>query len=250
MVDPNRALFERVVRLLAPVLDELVFVGGCAAGVMITDPAAAGIRPTRDVDAITDVTSYAMYVALANRLRAIGLTADTREGAPTCRWRYDDAMVDIMPTERSVLGFSNSWYMPAMAAAESITIAGLQARIVTPAYFLATKLEAFHARGHADVVTSSDLEDLVMVVDGRPQLVTELARSDREVRQFIASEIRDLMANRRFTDSLAGFLQPDRASQARRQLLENRLNAIAALKHPEGPPKRPSAAKADTPVIR
>ena len=29
MADPNRALFESVVRLLAPVLDELIFVGGC-----------------------------------------------------------------------------------------------------------------------------------------------------------------------------------------------------------------------------
>lgn len=58
MADPNRALLESVVRLLAPVLHELVFVGGCTTGLFITDPAAGGIRPTRDVDAIVDVTSY------------------------------------------------------------------------------------------------------------------------------------------------------------------------------------------------
>jgi hypothetical protein len=40
VADPNRALFESVVRLLAPVLDELVFVGGCTTGLFITDPAA------------------------------------------------------------------------------------------------------------------------------------------------------------------------------------------------------------------
>ena len=51
MADPNRALFESVVRLLAPVLDELVFVGGCTTGLFITDPAASDIRPTRDVAA-------------------------------------------------------------------------------------------------------------------------------------------------------------------------------------------------------
>ena len=66
MVDPNRTLFEAVVRLLAPVLDELVFVGGCTTGLFITEPAAAGIRTTRDVDAIVDVTSYAKYNALAD----------------------------------------------------------------------------------------------------------------------------------------------------------------------------------------
>jgi len=59
VADPNRALFEAVVRLLAPVLDELVFVGGCTTGLLITDPAASGIRPTRDVDAIVDVAPYA-----------------------------------------------------------------------------------------------------------------------------------------------------------------------------------------------
>jgi hypothetical protein len=41
-IDPNRALFESVVQILAPVLDELVFVGGCTTGLFITDPAAAG----------------------------------------------------------------------------------------------------------------------------------------------------------------------------------------------------------------
>jgi hypothetical protein len=229
MADPNRALFERMVRLLEPVLDELVFVGGGAAALLITDPAAAGIRPANDVDAIADITSYAMYTALAKRLRACGLEEDTSDGAPKSRWRHGDAMVDIMPTDRSVLGFSNSWYVPAIASAEQVTIAGLQPRVVAPAYFLATKLEAFHGRGHADVVTSSDIEDIVMVVDGRPQLLEEIARADQPVRQFVAAEIGDLMRNRRFTDSLAGFLHRDRASQARRPLLETRLKAIAAL---------------------
>ena len=87
MADPNRALFESVVRLLAPVLDELVFVGGCTTGLFITDPAAPGIRPTKDVDAIVDVTSYAKYAALSERLRALGLAEDTTPGAPLCRWR-------------------------------------------------------------------------------------------------------------------------------------------------------------------
>jgi len=238
MSDPNRELFERVVRLLEPVLDELVFVGGCATGMMITDPAAAGIRPTRDVDAIVDVTSYEMYAALSKRLRAIGLKEDTTAGAPTGRWRHDEAIVDILPTERAVLGFSNSWYGPALASAARVSMAGLQPRMVAPVYFLAAKLEAFHVRGHADVVTSSDLEDLVLIVDGRPQLVAEIEQAERRVRQFIADDIRELMSNRRFTDSLADFLPHDRASQARRPLLERRLNAIAALSPPASPELR------------
>jgi hypothetical protein len=105
VIDPNCALFESVVQLLAPVLDELVFVGGCTTGLFITDPAAAGIRATKDVDAIVDVVSYAKYTALAERLRALGLGEDTTPGAPLYRWRRDDLVVDVMPVdERSASG--------------------------------------------------------------------------------------------------------------------------------------------------
>jgi len=229
MPDPNRDRFERVVRLLEPVLDELVFVDGCVTGLMITDSAAAGLRPTRDVDAIANLASYTAYTALASRLRELGLAEDTSQGAPAGRWRHGDAVIDVVPTDRSVLGFSNTWYPAAMASAARVPIAGLPVRIMAPALFVAAKLEAFHVRGQSDVIASSDLEDILMVVDGRPSLIAEVERAEPPVRQFIASEIGDLMANRRFTDGLAAFLHPDRASQARRPLLEKRLHAIAAL---------------------
>ena len=73
MTDPNLTLLESAARLLQPLLDELVFVGGCATGLFITDPAAGGIRPTKDVDTITEVSSYAEYVTLSERLRALKL---------------------------------------------------------------------------------------------------------------------------------------------------------------------------------
>jgi hypothetical protein len=76
------------VRLLTPVLEELVFVGGCTTGLFLTDPAAGGVRPTKDVDAIVDVASYGAYASLAERLRGLGLAEDTRPGAPLCRWWF------------------------------------------------------------------------------------------------------------------------------------------------------------------
>ena len=158
MADPNRALFESIVRLLAPVLDELVFVGGCTTGLFITDPAAGGIRPTKDVDAIVDVTPYAKYAALSERLRRLGLAEDASPGAPLCRWRRDDLIVDVMPIDERVLGFSNRWYPLAIETAQTFDIAGHDVRVVTPVLFVATKLEAFHGRGGGDVIASHDLE--------------------------------------------------------------------------------------------
>ncbi len=226
MADPNRALFESVVRLLAPVLDELVFVGGCTTGLFITDPAASGIRPTRDVDAIVDVASYAKYTALSERLRALGLSEDTTPGAPLCRWRRDDLIVDVMPVDEEILGFSNRWYPMAVETADTLDIAGHIVRVVAPALFVATKLEAFHGRGGDDVVASHDLEDIIAVVDGRPEIVTDVGGADAAVRGYIGTEIRALLRRADFIDALAGFLLPDRASQARRGLIADRLRQL------------------------
>ena len=108
MVYPNREMFEAVVIVLRPILDELVFVGGCTTGWLLTDPAAVGIRPTKDVDAITNVASYARYAALSERLKGLGLSEDRRQDAPLCRWRYQDLVIDVMPTPAATTRTSRS----------------------------------------------------------------------------------------------------------------------------------------------
>ena len=70
--DPNLQLLEAAARALEPMLDEVVFVGGCVTGLLITDPAAAGMRPTTDVDVIVEVYSYAENDGLSQRLRELG----------------------------------------------------------------------------------------------------------------------------------------------------------------------------------
>jgi len=228
VADPNRTLFESVVRLLAPLLDEFVFVGGCTAGLFMTDPGAGGIRPTRDVDAIVDVTSYAMYTELSKRLRTLGLAEDTTPGAPLCRWRHDDLIVDVMPVDERVLGFSNRWYPAAIKTALTFDVAEQRVRVVTPALFIATKFEAYRGRGAHDLFASHDLEDIVAVVDGRSEIVSDVARAAADVRSYIAAELRALLDNRDFIEALSGFLLPDAASQARRGLIEARLRSLVA----------------------
>ncbi len=229
MADPNRVHFESVVRLLGPVLDDLVFVGGCTTGLFITDPAAAGVRPTVVVDAIVDVASYAGYATVGERLRALGLGEDTSPRAPMCRWRRDGVVVDVMPVDERIFGFSNRWYPTALATAHALDIADHRVRLVTPALFVATKLDAFRGRGRGDFFASHDLEHIVTVVDGRAELPGEIARAAADVRACIAAEVGALLDHRDFLDALSGFLPPDAASQRRRLVLEARLRDIAAL---------------------
>lgn len=51
---------------LEELAQEMVFLGGCATGLLITDPAAPPIRATKDVDAIVQVVSPAEYYQLAS----------------------------------------------------------------------------------------------------------------------------------------------------------------------------------------
>lgn len=110
-VSPNRVALVEVARLLAPLLPEIAFVGGQVAGLLVTDPAATGIRPTYDVDVLVAATTRLEYYKIEKRLTALGLKHDMSEDSILCRWLTPGGhQIDVMPTEEGVLGFSNRWY--------------------------------------------------------------------------------------------------------------------------------------------
>jgi hypothetical protein len=86
LADPNLEILKLAVGQLGELIGEMVFLGGCATGLLVTDPAADPIRTTDDVDAIVDVATRAQYYQLSERLRQHGFSEDTSEGAPVCRW--------------------------------------------------------------------------------------------------------------------------------------------------------------------
>ena len=229
MPNHNLDLLVQAARLLEPLLDELVFVGGCTTALLITDKAAAEVRPTYDVDAIAEITSYAAYADFSARLRKTGFTEDTSEGAPICRWRQKKTILDVMPLDEKILGFSNRWYRPAMESAEERELeTGLCIRVVNPAYFCATKLVAFASRGKGDYMASHDLEDLLSVIDGRRELVREIQSAPLDVRAYIASEVGTLLDTEAFVDALPGHLHPDAASQGRVGTILDRMRRIGS----------------------
>jgi len=92
MRDPNLSQLMAPAGDLRPLPGELVFVGGCVTGILITDEAAAEPRGTLYVDAIAEITSYVQYAEFGERLRALGFREDTSEGAPLCRWIRDQTI--------------------------------------------------------------------------------------------------------------------------------------------------------------
>jgi len=215
--------------LLRPMLAELVFVGGAVTSLLVTEEGTGAPRTTLDVDAIAEITSYAEYAAFGERLRSLGFSEDTSEGAPLCRWICSGTILDVMPLDEEILGFSNRWYRDAMETATTHQLfQDLEIRVVTAPYFLATKIEAYKGRGRGELFASHDLEDLIFVIDGRSMIIEELQREKPNLREYLRAEITRLLAVPAFIDALPGYLLPDAASQARITTVLRRLKAVAS----------------------
>ena len=226
--DPNLEQLTVAAQLLRPLLKELVFVGGCATGLLITDAGAGDPRSTLDVDAIAEITSYAEYVEFGARLRELGFAEDSSEGAPLCRWVHHRTILDL-PLDKKILGFSNRWYRDAMKSSVTHKLSdSLDIRIVTAPFFIATKMEAFKGRGHGDLLVSRDLEDVISVVDGRASLAAEVRAEVADLQLYVRTEIGALLADAGFLDALPGYLFPDAASQARIGIVLERLKDLAS----------------------
>jgi hypothetical protein len=138
--NPNLEIMEIAVARLGVLAEEMVFLGGCATGLLITDAVAPPIRATKDVDAIAEVASLIEYHRLSKRLRELGFSEDQSPDAPICRWQADGILLDVMPTHPEILGFGNEWYQPAFDAAVLVALpSGKRIRLVSAPYFLATQ---------------------------------------------------------------------------------------------------------------
>ena len=131
-----------------------------------------------------------------------------------------------MQYDEEILGFSNRWYAKGIETAvetsldENITI-----RHLTPPMFIATKLEAYRGRGGGDLIGSRDAEDILLLVDGRQELVDEVAAADADIRSYIAGEFKRLLSDRDFDHFLEGNI---RGPEGRADIVRDRFIAGSA----------------------
>lgn len=110
-----------------------------------------------------------------------------------------------MPGDASILGFENRWQRPALDHAQGVSLpSGPQIRAISPPYLLATKLEAWSGRGGGDHLRSHDLEDVIRLVDGRPEVINEVGGASEDLRSFLSREIATLLDQPRFLDAIDG----------------------------------------------
>jgi len=222
-------MLETVAEALGPELrQKMTFVGGCTTGLLLTDEyTLEQVRHTEDVDLIVHTMGYTAFYALQEQLKKQGFSIPaSTEDAPICAMNLGDLRVDFMPDDDS-LGFTNRWYQAAMKTASDYPLTSdLTIRLVSPVYFVATKLEAYKGRGNNDPLDSRDVEDILNLVDGREELLDEIMAASSYVQNYIALEISRLLEVSDFEYAVQSQTFGD---TERENVIFERLEALASL---------------------
>lgn len=227
MAESPISAMKAVARLLDQLEGNYAFLGGSVVGLLVDHPELIEVRPTDDVDVVIEALSHLEYTELEHRLRGLGFSNDIREGSPRCRWVINDLTVDIMPTEGELQGLNTVWFKEALESVTEIEVPGAKLKVVSPVGFLATKLAAYDDRGGGDFYASADLEDIITVIDGRDEMMQDLANADVSLREYVRASMRKLGGNPDFQDALSGLLSSDEAGQARLPALRTKLREIS-----------------------
>jgi hypothetical protein len=229
--DPNITKVELIAKALGPLRERVVFVGGCAVGLLITDSSASPVRVTFDVDLVASVSALAAYHGMEKELARLGFKRDMSPEAPICRWRYRELEVDLMPADPNILGFSNRWYPLALDSAVEFRLpGGSDIRLISAPVFVGTKFEAHASRGGGDLLASHDMEDIINIVDGRPTLLEEITAVPEELSLYLREQCARLLATPNFADYLPGLIAPGEDLAERAKIVAERLQAIAHLR--------------------
>lgn len=221
----NMGVVKKVATVLGNLNELVVYVGGATVSIYADDPAADDVRPTKDIDIMLRIVSFAELAALQDKLAQKGIFPDA-ESKINCRFKYDDVHIDVMSTKNVGWAPSDPWFEPGFnnlityKVDDQTTI-----RIFPVSYFLATKFSAFHDRGN-DPRTSKDFEDIVYVLDNRIDIVNELRQAPNDVKDYLKTELRAFLKvemNEGISCHLSPFSQEDRL-----QILKEKVKEILA----------------------
>ncbi|HHS5243457.1 TPA: hypothetical protein ACTNOM_002907 [Legionella pneumophila] len=189
----NEALY-KAATLLKDLNEHVVYVGGRIVGLLITDLIEDDVRPTYDIDVALDLgrTDIVAHYSLQKKLESLGFKPDENVN---CRDVLDDFMIDVMYMDGVLQGINSNWYQAGFDNAIEIQIKDKKIKILNAVYFIATKLEAFTDRAYKnnDYWDCKDLEDIINVINGRPELLVEIMNSPKNVVQFISGYFKKLI---------------------------------------------------------
>jgi hypothetical protein len=222
-------LLETAARALGPMCDRVVFLGGATITLWLTDPAARPPRVTLDVDVVAEVVTLGSYERFQQDLRDRGF-AEAAESGVICRWNHPKTglILDAVPLEPRLAGFAGKWHRPGVANAERRELpSGRVIRAVPPPFLLATKLEAFADRGGDDCLARRDFEDIVLLVDGRSELVDEVRAGPSDLVAYVSDDVTRVLALPTSEYGIEGALSGQGAAERAATVTLPRFRALA-----------------------
>lgn len=220
----NRLATKKVALALGELNEQVVYVGGAMVSIYINDTAAEDIRPTKDIDLTFQIASYAKLEQLREELVSKGFSQSSDDKV-TCRFRFEDLIVDVMTTEAVGWAPSNPWFEKGFNKAINVDLEDINIKILPLPYFLATKMEAFMDRGIKDVYASHDLEDLVYLFNYTTDIDTQVLASGQELKLYLADKLKKLTENRTIMTAIRGSLYYEQADE-RMEIIKERFQNI------------------------
>lgn len=220
--DIHLNILKLTIQALGELTDDLVFVGGATISLYITEPEVVEVRETFDVDCIVEVSGRLEYEETVKRLRNKGFSEDVEEKV-ICRYKKGDLILDVMPTDARILGFTNKWYKPAIQNTIEASLDKKKIKIFSPAYLIASKIEAFKGRGKGSFMSSTDVEDIITLFDGRSKITEDLLHAPADVKKELKAELSSWVANSAFLDAMEGHIADRQNTFGRKRIILQRI---------------------------
>lgn len=204
----NIVRLEVIARALLYLNTKVVFVGGAVASLYADDPARGEVRPTDDIDVVIEIINRGSHVEIEEKLRSIGFINDVESGV-ICRYQYHDIIVDIMPDDDKILGFTNIWYKDGIKNSIDFELkSDLRINIFHVSYFLASKFEALKTnRRGKDYRYNSDFEDIIYVFDNLSDVLEKIKESEDSVVTYLKKSIVKLLERPYIEEEIAANLE-------------------------------------------
>ncbi len=221
----NLLILYNVAKELDDLKDSLVFVGGTVISLYVTEPEIVDIRETFDVDTIVEVVGRMGYEAFAKKLRAKGFVEDL-EAEHTCRYKKGPLLLDVMPVDGGIWGPTNIWYKEAFKNTEIFEIKGTKLKVLKLPYLIATKIVAFKGRGRGSCMHSHDIEDIVVLFEGRESIANDFSQTlSPDLSKYLITEFSELIKSKLFLDSVEAHISDRENLGAKKSLVISRMKS-------------------------
>ncbi|MEM7655965.1 MAG: nucleotidyl transferase AbiEii/AbiGii toxin family protein [Bacteroidota bacterium] len=223
-------LLQTVASGLSDLTRQTIFVGGAVLDLYITDLAAPEYRPTSDIDCMLHIPALLDMFQWEQLLSDRGFEKVGVAGQPSPHWKYQGIPLTISPMQWQIelMGFQNRWYEEGVFHARPYSLSnGHSIRLFPPAYYVAAKIDAFQNRGKEDFRRSEDFQDLVFLIENRPELPSEIERAFHEVRTYIRTQFRRFLAYPELEEGLY-YALPFGADEEHIDKIQNIMREIAA----------------------